>query len=103
MVANLNAEETARLEEFLAPPRIAVLATLHGSGSPQISPIWYRYSKGRVIVHQGPQCRHGHRGGAQKDDPHCVVTSTQSPVFISLRIRFFTSSRFSDERLRRKV
>ena len=50
MVANLNDEETARLEAFLAPPRIAVLATLHGSGSPQISPIWYRYSEGRVTM-----------------------------------------------------
>jgi hypothetical protein len=34
MVANMNDEETARLEAFLAPPRIAVLVTLHGSGSP---------------------------------------------------------------------
>ena len=50
MIANLSGEETARLEEFLAPPRIAVLATLNGSGSPQISSIWYRYSEGRVTM-----------------------------------------------------
>ena len=50
MIANLSDEETASLEAFLAPPRIAVLATLNGSGSPQISPIWYRYSEGRVTM-----------------------------------------------------
>jgi PPOX class probable F420-dependent enzyme len=50
MVANLNDIETARLEEFLAPPRIAVLATLNASGSPQISPIWYRYSDDRITM-----------------------------------------------------
>ena len=47
MVVNSSDEETARLEEFLEPPGIAVLATLNGSGSPQISPIWHRYSEGR--------------------------------------------------------
>jgi PPOX class probable F420-dependent enzyme len=50
MITNLSDEETARLEKFLDPPRIAVLATLNGSGSPQISPIWYRYSQGRVTM-----------------------------------------------------
>jgi hypothetical protein len=40
MVANLNDEETARLEAFLSPLKIAVLVTINGSGSPQISPIW---------------------------------------------------------------
>ena len=50
MIANLSDEETTRLEAFLASPRIAVLASLKGSGSPQISPIWYRYSEGRVTM-----------------------------------------------------
>ena len=50
MIANLSDEETARLEALLVPPSIAVLASLNGSGLPQISPIWYRYSEGWVTM-----------------------------------------------------
>ncbi len=50
MLANLNDVDTARLAAFLAQPRIALLATLNAGGSPQISPIWYRYSDGRVTM-----------------------------------------------------
>ena len=50
MVANLSPEESARLEEFLRRPRIGVLATVNRSGSPQISPIWYRYAGGKVTI-----------------------------------------------------
>ena len=39
-----------RLEEFLGPPRIAVVATVGRSGMPQLTPNWYRFANGRLTV-----------------------------------------------------
>lgn len=46
-MADYDAE---RLEEFLRPPRIAVVATVGRDGTPQITPVWYGYEDGRLIV-----------------------------------------------------
>ncbi len=50
MGTKLTPEETIRLREFLQSPRIGVLATVTRNGSPQISPIWYRYSDGKITM-----------------------------------------------------
>ena len=50
MTPSLTAEEASRLEEFLRPPRIAVVATVGRSGMPQLTPNWYRYANGRLAV-----------------------------------------------------
>ena len=47
---NLSEHEATRLEEFLRPPRIAVVATLGRSGMPQLSLNWYGYKNGRLII-----------------------------------------------------
>ncbi|MBI4200289.1 MAG: PPOX class F420-dependent oxidoreductase [Chloroflexi bacterium] len=46
----LSAEQQRRLEEFLSPPRIAVVATIGRTGMPQLTPNWYRYSKGVLTI-----------------------------------------------------
>ena len=46
----LSPNELARVEEFLAPPLIAVVATIGRSGMPQLTPNWYVYRDGRVAV-----------------------------------------------------
>ena len=46
----INVEEQNRLAEFLAPPRIAVVATIGRDGAPQLTPNWYVYSGGRLLV-----------------------------------------------------
>ena len=46
----IGAEERSRLAEFLAPPRIAVVATIGRDGMPQLTPNWYVYSDGRLLV-----------------------------------------------------
>ena len=50
MTQSLSAGELAQLERFLQPPRIAVVATLGPSGMPQLTPNWYWYTKGRLII-----------------------------------------------------
>lgn len=42
----LSPGQTARLENFLAPSRIAVVGTLGGTGMPQLTPNWYVYQDG---------------------------------------------------------
>ena len=47
---SLTAEETARLEGFLGPQKIAVVATVGDSGIPHLTPNWYAFHKGRLVV-----------------------------------------------------
>jgi PPOX class probable F420-dependent enzyme len=47
---SLTAEETARLAGFLGPPKIAVVATVGDSGIPQLTPNWYAFHEGRLVV-----------------------------------------------------
>ena len=37
----ISAEEQSKLAEFLAPPRIAVVATIGRDDMPQLTPNWY--------------------------------------------------------------
>ena len=39
-----------KLTEFLAGPRIAVLATINADGTPALNPVWYSYEDGRFFV-----------------------------------------------------
>ena len=43
-------EQLERLREFIAPPRIAVVATIGDDGMPQLTPNWYAYTGGEIIV-----------------------------------------------------
>ncbi len=46
-MAEFDAE---RLEEFLRPARIAVVATVARDGTPQVTPVWYGYEDGLLTV-----------------------------------------------------
>ena len=50
MVQALTPEELSRLEAFLKPSRIAVVATVNQTGVPQLTPNWYAFSNGRLTV-----------------------------------------------------
>ena len=50
MTTSLTPEEVTRLEKFLLPPRIAVVATVGASGMPQLTPNWYVYADGRLAI-----------------------------------------------------
>ena len=39
-----------KLENFLRPPRTAVVATVRRDGTPQVTPVWYAYEDGRLTV-----------------------------------------------------
>ena len=84
MIANLSDEETARLEAFLASPRIAVLASLKGSGSPQISPIWYRYSEDRVTMSTVSETVKSRNIGRDGRASVCVYSEPEAFEYASL-------------------
>ena len=46
----MTVEERRRLEDFLAPSRIAVVATVGKTGMPQLTPNWYNFSDGRMKI-----------------------------------------------------
>lgn len=43
-------EQIERLERFLAPPLVAVAATIGSSGMPQLTPIWYEFRDGAMLM-----------------------------------------------------
>jgi len=55
------------LEQFLAAPRIAVLATVRGDGTPATTACWYDLEVGKVLItmyasaHRLPNIRHNPR------------------------------------------
>ncbi len=50
MTTGPNAAEIARLQEFLKPSLIAMLATIGASGMPQLTPNWYVFVGGRLAM-----------------------------------------------------
>lgn len=46
----MTTEESKRLGDFLAPSRIAVVATVGKTGMPQFTPNWYDFSDGRMKI-----------------------------------------------------
>ena len=47
---SLNKDRLSRLEEFLKPPWIGVMATIGQGGVPHLTPIWYNYSDGWITI-----------------------------------------------------
>jgi PPOX class probable F420-dependent enzyme len=46
----ITPEVAARIEEFLVPSRIAVVATVGRGGMPHLTPNWYRYADGAITI-----------------------------------------------------
>ena len=46
----ISDEDSARLEKFLEPARIAVVATIYRGGMPHLTPNWFVYDAGRVAI-----------------------------------------------------
>ena len=46
----MTPEEARRLEEFLTPSHIVVVATIGRNGMPHLTPNWYAYANGRLMI-----------------------------------------------------
>ena len=50
MAPRLTVEDSARLQEFLRDQKIAVVATIGRDGTPQLTPLWYGLSDGKLTL-----------------------------------------------------
>lgn len=50
MSTGLTNDDLSGLENFLAPTKIAVVATIGKDGMPQLTPNWYIYLDGRLAI-----------------------------------------------------
>jgi PPOX class probable F420-dependent enzyme len=83
----ISAEEQSRLAEFLAPPRIAVVATIGRGGMPQLTPNWYVYSDGRLLVSTTKQ-RVKHRNLVRDGRiAVCVCSEPMAEEYVTVRGR----------------
>jgi PPOX class probable F420-dependent enzyme len=83
----IGPEERSRLGEFLAPPRIAVVATIGRGGMPQLTPNWYVYSDGRLLVSTTKQ-RVKHRNLVRDGRVAvCVCSEPMAEEYVTVRGR----------------
>lgn len=86
-MADLTDEERKRLDEFLAPPRIAVVATVGKTGMPQLTPNWYEYRDGRMTV-STTKDRIKYKNLARDDRlAVCVYSDTLAHDYVTVRGR----------------
>ena len=83
----ISAEQQSRLAAFLAPPRIAVVATIGRDGMPQLTPNWYVYSGGRLLVSTTKQ-RVKHRNLVRDGRiAVCVCSEPMAEEYVTVRGR----------------
>ena len=85
MSATPTKEDLSRLSEFLAPTKIAVVATIGRNGMPQLTPNWYVYWDGRIAISTTKQ-RVKYRNLVR--DPRlavCVMTEPLAQEYVTVR------------------
>ena len=78
-------EDLACLSEFLAPTKIAVVATIGRDGVPQLTPNWYVYLNDRIAISTTKQRV---KYGNLVRDPRlavCVLTDPLAQEYVSVR------------------
>ena len=87
MPANLTPEEETRLEDFLSPSRIAVVATVGKTGMPQLTPNWYRYSNGRLTISTTKERIKYRNLSRDSRMAVCVYSDTLAHEYVTIRGR----------------
>jgi len=87
MAQGLSTDQLRRLEEFLEPTRIAVVATVGADGMPQLTPNWYAYHAGRICISTTKQ-RVKYRN-LRRDDriSVCVIAGALAIEYVTIRGR----------------
>ena len=77
--------DLSRLGEFLAPTKIAVVATIGRDGMPQLTPNWYVYQDGRIAISTTKQ-RVKYRNLAHDSRlAVCILTEPLAEEYVSVR------------------
>ena len=85
LASALSTEDRDRLEQFLSPPWIAVVATIGRDGMPQLTPNWYRFGEGRLTISTTRE-RIKYRNLARDDRlAVCVYSDLEASEYVTLR------------------
>ena len=85
MPATPSREDLSRLTDFLAPTKIAVVATVGQDGMPQLTPNWYVYQDGRIAISTTKQ-RLKYRNLVRDSRlAVCVLTEPLAQEYVSVR------------------
>ena len=85
MSATPSREDLSRLSDFLAPTKIAVVATVGQDGMPQLTPNWYVYQDGRIAISTTKQ-RLKYRNLVRDSRlAVCVLTEPLAQEYVSVR------------------
>jgi len=80
----LSPDEMAKLEEFLTPTRIVVVATLAKSGMPHLTPNWYVFSDGKLHISTTKE-RLKYINLARDDRMAvCIYSGTTAPEYVTI-------------------
>ena len=78
-------EDISRLAEFLAPTRIAVVATVGQDGMPQLTPNWYVFHDGRIAISTTKQRVKYQNLIRDSRLAVCVLTEPLAAEYVSIR------------------
>ena len=78
-------EDRSRLNEFLAPTKIAVVATIGRDGMPQLTPNWYVYQDGRIAISTTKQRVKYRNLFRDSRLAVCVMTEPLAQEYVSVR------------------
>ena len=82
-----TSEDLSRLSEFLAPTKIAVVATIGRDDLPQLTPNWYVYQDSRIAISTTKQ-RVKYRNLVRDSRLSvCVMTEPLAQEYVSVRGR----------------
>ena len=80
----MSPNDMAKLEEFLAPTRIVVVATLARSGMPHLTPNWYVFSDGKLHISTTKERLKYINLARDNRMAVCIYSGTMAPEYVTM-------------------
>ena len=80
----MSPNDMAKLEEFLSPTRIVVVATLARSGMPHLTPNWYVFSDGKLHISTTKERLKYINLARDNRMAVCIYSGTTAPEYVTM-------------------